>query len=289
MKLFVDCREPPGLIELLKVRVKDIELGNLDIGDFIIKTDNNETVMIFERKSLSDLIASIKDGRYNEQSFRLSQTPLGNHYIYYIIEGNLSDFMRKNNETTIKMLYSSMLSLSYTKGFSLLHANGWLDTAEFVIRFMEKLEKITPLKIQNPELKCGFPENGGVISSPESENLNTPLKIQNPELKCGFPENGGVYGGFSQQYSDVIKTTKKSNITKENIGEIMLAQIPGVSIVAAQSLMIQYKTIKNLINILEKDEECLDNFKIECKNGLRKISKTTVKNLKEYLVKDNVN
>ena len=259
MKLFVDCREPPGLIELLKVRVKDIELGNLDIGDFIIKTDNNETVMMFERKSLNDLIASIKDGRYNEQSFRLSQTPLGNHYIYYIIEGNLSDFMRKNNETTIKMLYSSMLSLSYTKGFSLLHANGWLDTAEFVIRFMEKLEKITP------------------------------LKIQNPELKCGFPENGGVYGGFSQQYSDVIKTTKKSNITKENIGEIMLAQIPGVSIVAAQSLMIQYKTIKNLINILEKDEECLDNFKIECKNGLRKISKTTVKNLKEYLVKDNVN
>jgi ERCC4-type nuclease len=261
MKLFVDSREPLGLIELLKVRVKNIEFGNLDIGDFIIKNDNNEIVMIFERKSLNDLISSIKDGRYNEQSFRLSNFPLNNHHIYYVIEGNITDFISKNNEQTRKMLFSSMLSLSYTKGFSLLRASGWLETVEFLIRFMEKLEKMPPPKIQNADLKSGFPENGEVY-----EELS-----QQP-----------------QQYSDVIKTTKKSNITKNNIGEIMLSQIPGVSIVAAQSLMVEYKTIKNLINILEKDERCLDNFKIECKNGSRKISKTTVKNLIEYLVKENI-
>ena len=90
MKLFVDSREPVGLIELLKVRVKNIEFGNLDIGDFIIKNDNDEIVLIFERKSLNDLIASIKDGRYAEQSFRLSQMSLNNHHIYYVIEGTLS-------------------------------------------------------------------------------------------------------------------------------------------------------------------------------------------------------
>ena len=269
MKLLVDSREPIGLIELLKVRVKNIEFGNLDIGDFIIRNDEDKEVMIFERKSLSDLIASIKDGRYNEQSFRLTQTPLDNRHIYYIIEGNLSDFIYKNNEIVIKMLYSSMLSLSYTKGFSLLHANGWLDTAEFIIRFMEKLEKIyienTPPKIPNPENKHGFPENGGVISQSENLDLTTPPKIPNPENKHGFPENGGVN---LNKYSDVIKTAKKSYVTKDNIGEIMLAQIPGVSIVAAQSLMVEYKTVKNLIIVLEKDNKCLDNFKIGCKNGL---------------------
>ena len=154
---------------------------------------------------------------------------------------------------------------------------------------MEKLDIInTSLKKQNPELKDGFPENGGVKSSPELDNFNTPPKNLNPELKNGFPENLGVSHGFANQhYSEVIKTTKKSNITKDNIGEIMLAQIPGISIVAAQSLMVEFKTIKNLINILEKDEKYLDNFKIDCKNGSRKISKTTIKNLIEYLVKEN--
>ena len=281
MKLLVDSREPPGLIELLKVRVKNIEFGNLDIGDFIIKTDTDETVMIFERKSLNDLISSIKDGRYTEQSFRLSQTLLDNHYIYYVIEGNINDYMGKNNETTKKMLFSSMLSLSYGKGFSLLRTSGWLETAEFIIRFIEKLgDGKTPLKIQNQELKSGFPEKGGIISQSGVIDF-TPPKIQNQELKSGFQEKEEQ---ISHQYSDVIKTAKKSNITKDNIGEIMLAQIPGISMSAAKSLMVEYKTIKNLINNLENDQECLDNLKIECKNGLRKISKTAIVNLKEFLL-----
>jgi ERCC4-type nuclease len=264
MKLYVDSREPSGLIDLLKARVNNIIFGNLDLGDFIIKTDEDEIVMIFERKSLADLIASIKDGRYNEQSFRLMQIPTDNHHIYYVIEGNIQEFIFKNDEKNRKMLFSSMLSLSYTKGFSLLRASGWLETAEFIIRFYEKLSdgKI-PLKTPNLYLKNEFPEKGGINSEPEI-----------------------LEGNVSNQYSDYIKTSKKSNITKDNIGEIMLAQIPGLSINTAQSLMVEFKTIKNLINVLENDKEYLDNFKIECKNGSRKISKTVIKNLKDYLLVD---
>ena len=86
------------------------------------------------------------------------------------------------------------------------------------------------------------------------------------------------------KYTSSIKCSKKSNITRDNIGEIMLAQIPGVSMSAAQSLMEKYKTIKNLIDILEKNENCLDDFKLECKNGFRKINKTTIIALKEFLM-----
>ena len=68
--------------------------------------------MIFERKSLSDLIASIKDGRYNEQSLRLSECEVNNRNIYYIIEGNTMNFCNRQNETNQKMLFSSMLSIS---------------------------------------------------------------------------------------------------------------------------------------------------------------------------------
>ena len=96
MKLYADSREPKGILELLNSRVSNIETGNLDIGDFIIKDDNDEIKMIFERKTIADLMSSIKDGRYKEQSYRLSQFPLNNHHIFYVIEGNLLDFISIN-------------------------------------------------------------------------------------------------------------------------------------------------------------------------------------------------
>ena len=234
MKLFVDSREPKDIISLLESRV-NIETGNLDVGDFLIKNDEDEIVMIFERKSLNDLVSSIKDGRYNEQSFRLSEHPLDNHNIYYIIEGNIMNFCNKNSEQIQKMIFSSMLSLSHKKGFSLLHTSGPPETAEFIIRFIEKLSI--------------------------EKNTNS----------------------TKSSYSNSIKMSKKSNITKENIGEIMLSQIPGISIVAAQSIMQEFHTIKNLINILQENPKRLEDVKIEYKNGPRKLNKTIIKNILEFL------
>lgn len=239
MKLLIDNREPTDIINILKMRIKNVEQTNLDIGDFIIKTDSDEIVMIFERKSLPDLVASIKDGRYAEQSFRLGDCLLNNHNIFYIIEGNIMNFCNRKPEPIQKMIFSSMLSLSYKKGFSLLHTSGFIETCEFIIRFMEKLdiEKI---------------DMGGGKSSDT----------------C---------------YSNVIKTAKKSNITTENIGEIMLSQIPGVSIVVAQAIMQHYKTMSNLINSLQIDPSTLKNIQIEYKNGTRKINKVIISNLLQFL------
>ena len=241
MQLIIDNRELKEIIALLQSRVDNVELDNLNIGDFIIKNNDGDIVLIFERKSLSDLIASIKDGRYNEQSFRLSECEINNRSIYYIIEGNIMNFCNKNNETIQKMLFSSMLSLSYKKGFSLLHTSGPIETAEFIIRFYEKLktEKITKQEKQ------------------EKEDI---------------------------KYSEVVKTVKKANITKDNINEIMLSSIPGISIIVANELMKEYKTINNLINSLVENNNCLNNFKIKFKNGERKIGKNVVDTLKTYLL-----
>ena len=46
-----------------------LEKDTLDIGDILIKTDDDLDVLLIERKSFSDLISSIKDGRYEEQSW----------------------------------------------------------------------------------------------------------------------------------------------------------------------------------------------------------------------------
>ena len=149
------------------------------------------------------------------------------------------NFCNRKPEPIQKMIFSSMLSLSYKKGFSLLHTSGFIETCEFIIRFMEKLdtEKI---------------DMGG------GKNSDT----------C---------------YSTVIKTTKKSTITTENIGEIMLSQIPGVSIAVAQAIMQHYKTMSNLINNLQIDSSALENIQVEYKNGTRKINKVIIRNLLQFL------
>ena len=237
MKLLVDNREPKGLKELLSVRLEDkIEFLNLEIGDFQIVDDSNNVLLLVERKSYDDLISSIKDGRYSEQSYRLNEFPLDNHKIYYLIEGDTTNFINKNDQTQVKMLFSSIFSLSFLKNFSIMKSNGWLESSEFLIRFFEKIET---------------------------------LKISNNQ---------------SKEYSSVIKTSKKSNITKDNINEVMLMQIPGISSNVANQLMSEYKSIDNLIKNLRENKDCLDNFKIKNKNSDRKISKTIIFNIKDYLL-----
>ena len=175
MKLLVDNREPRGLKELLSIRLEDkVEFLNLEIGDFQIIDNSKNVVLLVERKSYEDLICSIKDGRYSEQSYRLNEYPLDNHKIYYLIEGETTNFINKSNQTEVKMLFSSIFSLSFLKEFSIIKSNGLLESGEFLIRFFEKIEN---------------------------------LKISNNETK---------------DYTSVIKSSKKSNITKDNINEVML-------------------------------------------------------------------
>ena len=45
---------------------------NLDLGDIqIISQETNDILVLIERKTLSDLSSSIKDGRYKEQKNRI--------------------------------------------------------------------------------------------------------------------------------------------------------------------------------------------------------------------------
>ena len=76
MRIKIDIREreiiscvqkfQPSVTDLL-----EIEYVPLPLGDIII-CDEEEELLIIERKTLQDLAASIKDGRYEEQSYRLN-------------------------------------------------------------------------------------------------------------------------------------------------------------------------------------------------------------------------
>jgi hypothetical protein len=79
---------------------------------------------------------------------------------------------------------------------------------------------------------------------------------------------------------------KKENITPENIGEIMLCQIPGISSVTALTIMEKFKTLSNLIKELELNPDCLkDITSTNTKGQTRKINKTSIANIVKFLLK----
>ena len=126
MNLKIDVREAElikkcqAYIEMIS-NFKDIKLVpvQLPLGDIILN-DGEKDLLIIERKSLSDLAASIKDGRYEEQSYRLNGLPLHNHNIVYLIEGDLGKFNSFKERIDKQTIYSAMFSINYFKGLSSL-------------------------------------------------------------------------------------------------------------------------------------------------------------------------
>ena len=142
MNIKIDNRET-DLIQLCQLELAKskssknnitIEVLPLPIGDIILEYLGKE-IIIIERKSAADLEASIKDGRYEEQSYRLSNSEVHNHNIVYLIEGSLIN--RQNKQ----MLYSSMFSLNYSKGFSVLRSTSIQETAYIICNMAYKLNK----------------------------------------------------------------------------------------------------------------------------------------------------
>jgi len=87
----------------------------------------------------------------------------------------------------------------------------------------------------------------------------------------------------SKDYCKVVKKVKKDNITAENIGEIMLCQIPGISSSSALAILEKFKTLPNLIKSINEDKTCLNNVTTKDANGKsRKISKTVVSTILLY-------
>jgi ERCC4-type nuclease len=179
-----------------------------------------------------------------------------NHNIIYLIEGNLQTykpFLLGKTHVDKYALMSSMVSINYYKGFSLYKSNSLDESAEWLIQVAFKLDKEG--------------DNPFYIHSANTANVDADKDADTAD-----------------NYSAVMKRTKKNNITPENIGEIILNQIPGVSSAVAIVIMEKFKTIKSLIEVLSNDKKALDGFKTIGKEGKsRKISKTSIQNIYSYL------
>ena len=252
-----------------------VETAALPLGDIIIYDDNDEKLII-ERKCLNDLLASIKDGRYEEQSYRLNGLNHPNHNIYYLIEGDVNKANRfKDNNIEKLTLYSAMFSLNYYKGFSVMRTLSMEETAIFICNTASKL-----IKSDKKAYYENKPQANTVANVITSENGENNLVEGGQNLEAGQNLES------DKDYISVVKKVKKENITPENIAEIMLCQIPGISSVTAIAIMDKFKTIPNLINEIQQNDNCLKDISYQNSKGQsRKINKTSLANIVKFLLK----
>lgn len=255
MDIIVDNREK-GLVKLLnsykfiyELEHINVQIEQLPIGDIIIKDrDSGEERIVFERKHVSDLASSIVDGRYKEQSYRLDGScPLSNHNIIYIIEGSVASLNPKFTKVKPAAIYSAICSLQYFKGFSVMKTSNIEETCEYILRMADKIYREKP-------------------TTAYYTNKGEPSQLQQ-----------------THEYSDVVKRVKKDNITQENIGIIMLSQVPGVSPATAKMLLSGgNKTIFEFVKECRENPDYLKTF--ENITTKKKLTRNTIEGIEKYLL-----
>lgn len=289
MRVIIDNRET-GLFSICSELSSQfpsvqIEMGVLSLGDISIgNTGDNGELVLIERKSFSDLLASIKDGRYEEQSYRLiNSVNIHKHNIIYIIEGMFSQVRTPQEK---KMIMSAMVSLNLFKGFSVLRTSALSETAQFIMSMAQKIEKdisngrnLAYLPIQHFPSQY-FPPQPSIKNSDTTvyevtQDSDEPITVTTDSTNQTSIAN----------YCSVVKKVKKENVTPENIGEIILCQIPGISSVIAIEIMKVFGNFPTLMEELRGgNTQRLEEIKLVSNGKSRKIPKNVVEGIKKYLM-----
>lgn len=302
MKVIIDERETE-LFEKCESLIRSsripssIQLSKevLDLGDVLIKTDDDKEVLLIERKSFQDLLASIKDGRYEEQSYRLLHSSgFPPHSVFYLVEGMFAQLRAPLEK---KIIMSAITTMQFFKGFSVQRTSTVHESAEWLLHFAEKIERnfskgVIPYYLTRPFRKYFTPPNREQTLQSADESMKTenmPTNVSETPV-LSVENTGDVITEpvqTSADYCHVVKKVKKENVTPENIGEIILCQIPGISSVTAIAIMKHFNHFTHFIEELAKNPACIENLTTETNGKVRKISKKSIESIRSYLMNTN--
>ena len=297
MKLIIDNRETDLFekcqsIVFSKQNYTVLEEAVLPIGDVLVKTDEDRDIMIIERKTLADLLASIKDGRYEEQSHRLRHASgFRSHNILYIIEGVLATLKTPLEK---KLVYSAITSLNHFKGFSVLRTSSVQETAEFLVCMADKIDRnimkgIFPAYLNEdhrrmlfpPTPETSVPQSGSEPESSSSQSVSNETSCETPNDE-NMTATESATESATANYSQFVKKVKKENITEQNIGEIMLCQVPGISSIYAASILKHFDGFSKMIQEVKNKTANFENIQYEINGKKRRIPKTCGESITKY-------
>lgn len=153
--IVIDNRENK-LITYLETKKKiPFEKKQLLLGDiqlFVNKKDSSNFIdYVIERKTIKDLLSSVKDGRYKEQKGRIlsqiEQKNIGD--FFYIIEGS-SHYLKEYEKTIYQ---GALISISLRDNIHIIKTDSIYDTGDFLIRLYKRLEKEYLIKSNKEPIK----------------------------------------------------------------------------------------------------------------------------------------
>ena len=211
LRMVIDERErKSGIPDLLKQIGVKVEMMNLPVGDYIVAS---ETVV--ERKSVSDFISSVFDGRLFDQCNRIKE-----HFEYptIIIEGNV-DEIDKIIENPL-VFYGAMSSVVLDIKIPVIPTPNASHTAKLLISmcarqgtikgpFLKKIRKSGDLQQQQLSILCSLPGVGEKLASRMLEKFGSPSSSMNAS-SIELSKINGMGEARAQKIRKILDTENKN-------------------------------------------------------------------------------
>lgn len=277
-------------IEKEQIRNRDILLGQISpesnkffsCEDKDEKKDNekenkNESVVYtIERKSYTDLKASMSDGRYREQKSRYLKLPKGR--MFYILECNDPHFKELDRKQYLGAYVNTMIRDS----IPVFHTSSIEDTFHFIIRIGKCIEE--------------FLDENGEVKSEGKEIEKTQIKKKKAKGSDVYLEQLCCFSGISMKkaqsiaekypnISTLIEAIKDNSFIVKGIGKKLIESIK-------DGLCLSNKEENDSVTFVygeEKGNETeLDSKKAKVDKTKTKTKSTRVKSKKNKIETDSV-
>jgi ERCC4-type nuclease len=170
VSIIVDDRER-AVVGGLTPLCLDVIIRRIHVGDFALVRDG-QVLLVIERKTLSDLAASIKDGRMENHDRLIALRATTGAQILYIIEGSPHTNLRsKFGGIPFGALRAKLDSLMFGSGALVIWTKSPAATAERLVSLRDRFEKMSVAP-------GGPPMEGTLLDAPVGGAVPAPLLEQ---------------------------------------------------------------------------------------------------------------
>jgi ERCC4-type nuclease len=237
----IDYRETELITQLKKDNTFKMDTQNLDIGDVMfVNEETEQPLLILERKSLSDLASSNRDGRYREQRARLLSTKGQGITVGYLVEvgsGWSPDLNRVwPGGVSETLLATILMRLQARHGMPVFQVRDTAGSAAYIRLLAKMLEQdttcLTPINADATVAAGVYTE---ALSVQKSANRN--LKRPAAGMLCAIPgvgakmseglldACGGTLEGVMAKSKEEISALKIGKKSVGIVGEVIWAAL----------------------------------------------------------------
>ena len=222
---------------LLAELLPEVPISQLDLGDFQILVDG-QPVYILERKTIEDLVASVKDARYKEQKERtmaFCTASEGKCKFAYVLEGVMK---YGDDNPKQKMVTGCLVNSMVRDGIPFYRTKDLTETATLLKSIMSRVTK----------------DADKYFSSRNKSDEGT---------------------GVATYTDALVKQKKKDNVNQHTVVLLQLTAIPGISTKKATEI-INVHNITSISDLCDKMKVAKPKDFFKTVHGIGKILQSSI-------------